>query len=131
MLECLIIGDSIAVGVAQYMQQCELQGKIGITSTVYVKTFQVKQANVTIISLGSNDLGYNPHESMEKIRQQITNNVVWLISANSIEGALAALKLAKQYNDQVIRVDSVEMSTDNVHPTPKGLKQLSQKIMSL
>jgi hypothetical protein len=128
MLECLIIGDSIAVGISQYLKQCELQGKIGITSSAYSNTYVIKQAKETIISLGSNDLGYDPYESMKVIRDRIDHKVIWLISANSKTGALSALKLAKEYGDNVIRVDSVEMSSDNVHPTTKGLKKLSELI---
>jgi hypothetical protein len=32
MIDCLIVGDSIAVGTKMFMPQCELQGKGGINT---------------------------------------------------------------------------------------------------
>jgi hypothetical protein len=128
MLECLIIGDSIAVGLSQFAKHCELQAKVGITSQSYAETYSVFKSELTVISLGSNDIGYDPYESMKEVRDQIKNKVIWLISANSKEGALAALKLANEYNDNVFNIDQVELSHDGVHPTSKGLKQLSAMI---
>lgn len=125
MIECLIIGDSIAVGVAQYATQCNLQGKIGITSNSFADVYIVKNANLTVISLGSNDRGYDPYAAMKKIRDTIDGKVIWLISANSLEGATASLRVAYQYGDGVFHVGTVELSSDGVHPTVNGLKKIS------
>lgn len=129
MIECLFIGDSIAVGVATYATECQLQGKIGITSSVYANTFTVKESKTTIISLGSNDIGYDPYDDMKRIRETILHDVIWLISANSKEGAIAALRVANEYGDTVVDVSSVELSSDGVHPSADGLRQLANTVI--
>jgi len=57
MLECLILGDSIAVGVAQFRPECVAYAKGGINSRQWVNSYITKNrsANTVIISLGSND----------------------------------------------------------------------------
>ena len=53
MLECLIVGDSIAVGTKMYMPQCELQGKGGINTWQFNKMYPGSfYADTVIISLG-------------------------------------------------------------------------------
>jgi len=57
MLECLILGDSLAVGVGQIRQECTTRAKSGINSYDYVNrhiwhTNGNNQAKTIIISLG-------------------------------------------------------------------------------
>ena len=61
MLDCLIMGDSLAVGVGQIRKECVTYAKSGINSYDYVNRHVLhtngsdKQAKTVIISLGSND----------------------------------------------------------------------------
>jgi lysophospholipase L1-like esterase len=60
MLECLILGDSLAVGVGQVRTECVTHAKSGINSYDYVNRYLLHtkgdtQAKHVIISLGSND----------------------------------------------------------------------------
>jgi hypothetical protein len=59
MIECLILGDSIAVGVSQLRPECIVQAQSGINSEDYAnglfRHFELIHAKKTIISLGSND----------------------------------------------------------------------------
>jgi len=57
MLDCLIIGDSIAVGTKQFRPECADYAQGGITSHGWNKKFGNKDltANTVIISLGTND----------------------------------------------------------------------------
>jgi lysophospholipase L1-like esterase len=60
MLECLILGDSLAVGVGQARTECVTRAKSGINSYDYVNRYLLHtkgdaQAKSVIISLGSND----------------------------------------------------------------------------
>ena len=58
MLECLIIGDSIAVGTSRARPECVAYVQGGINSYQWVNKFVNNSpyiANTVIISLGSND----------------------------------------------------------------------------
>ena len=59
MIECMIIGDSIAVGVALQRPECVTYSKSGWTSQRWVRdyldTAKSKPAEVVVISLGAND----------------------------------------------------------------------------
>ena len=65
MFECLIIGDSIAVGAQQYYPTCAKMAKGGINSWQFNRLFVNEDliANTAIISLGSND---HAHVKTEK-----------------------------------------------------------------
>ena len=64
MIDCLIVGDSIAVGTHQFKPDCVAYAKGGINSWQWNRKFGDKQlgANTVIISLGSND-----HEGVRTI----------------------------------------------------------------
>ena len=56
MLDCLVLGDSIAVGVGQARPECAVVAVSGITSEHYVQMFPGDaQARTAVISLGVND----------------------------------------------------------------------------
>ena len=57
MIDCLIIGDSIAVGVKMFRPECVDYAKGGITSTGWNKQYgnMDMKASTVIISLGTND----------------------------------------------------------------------------
>ena len=56
MLDCLIVGDSIAVGTKMFAPHCALQGRGGINTWQFNKMYnQSFYAETVIISLGSND----------------------------------------------------------------------------
>lgn len=130
MLECLIIGDSLAVGVGQNRPDCTVEAKVGITSGMFVKTYisdkKLPKAKKTLISLGSNDLGVDSVEAMKKVREQLKGEVTWILSANNRESAFAALQIAKEYGDNVMDVLSYPLSPDGVHPTGKAYKMMAK-----
>jgi hypothetical protein len=56
LLDCIVLGDSIAVGVGQARPDCQTIAVSGITSEHYVQMFGgAPQARTAIISLGVND----------------------------------------------------------------------------
>lgn len=131
MIECLIIGDSIAVGVGMRRHDCEVEAKIGITSNSYLNSihrkFRIEDAEVTVISLGSNDGNVDSYPSLLKIRQEIkTGKVIWIMSTNNKQSRFAVLQLSFQYGDQVLDTSVYPMSKDGVHPTAKGYEKLAE-----
>lgn len=131
MIECLIMGDSIAVGIANMRPDCVVEAKVGINSEDYVnglfRHFELVEAKKTIISLGSNDAGIDSYGPMLALRETIKGDVVWILSSNNRESVFAALQISKHYGDSVIDVGSYPMQIDRVHPTKKGYGMIANE----
>ena len=134
MLECLIIGDSLAVGVGQIRQECTTRAKSGINSYDYVNRHLLHtkgdtQAKNVIISLGSNDTEkMNTFEELDTLRQLVAaDRVYWILPNIKETKRKAVLAVARKYNDHVIDARGVDRSPDAVHPTHNGYKELAKQ----
>jgi lysophospholipase L1-like esterase len=132
MIECLIIGDSIAVGISHYRTDCTVEAKVGIDSEDYVnglfRHFDLVKAKKTIISLGSNDGLADSYSPLLALRELITGEVIWVLSSNNIESRYAALTIAKKYGDSVLDIRSYPLRKDLIHPTNKGYKLIAEDL---
>jgi lysophospholipase L1-like esterase len=131
MLECLIMGDSIAVGVSEFRKECRAHVQGGITSQGFIKKYGVhpEAAKVVIISLGANDYGVPTEPYIEQLRKNTKAGVVfWLLPREDrVPNAVAAVKaVADRYGDQIIPRPK-DVSADGIHPTAKGYKELAGK----
>jgi len=128
MLECLIIGDSIAVGTAQFRPECAVYAKSGINSHNWLNKNVNKNltAKNVIISLGSNDhQGVRTFHELMAIRQLTdAGKVYWIVPANKKEVGEIVELIAKNFNDVIIHIP--EVSKDGVHPTTKGYKKIAE-----
>ena len=134
MLECLILGDSLAVGVGQVRTECVTRAKSGISSYDYMNrhilhTQGNTQAKTIIISLGSNDTAkINTFEELDSLRQLVdANRVYWIVPNIKEDKRRAVLAVADKYKDFVIDARQHDTSPDQVHPTYKGYKSISEK----
>jgi len=134
MLECLILGDSLAVGVGQVRTECVTRAKSGINSYDYVNrhilhTQGSTQARTVIISLGSNDTkNINTFEELDTLRQLVTaDRVYWILPANKKDKQEAVWAVANKYHDAVINTRNHDISPDGVHPTSKGYKSIANQ----
>ena len=134
MLECLILGDSLAVGLGQIRTECATYAKSGINSYNYVNrhvfnTGGNNEAKSIIISLGSNDLkNINTFEELDTLRHLVkADRVYWIIPAIKEEKRQAVQKVAEKYKDFVIDARQHQLSADGVHPTSKGYKSIAEK----
>lgn len=128
MLECLILGDSIAVGIAQHRPECVVYAQIGITSGAWNNKFLSKKLDSknTIISLGTNDYStFKTFEELYALRQNLTGTVIWILPANGVDRQTAVVKVAQMYNDATIVIP--ELSKDKIHPTARGYKDLANQ----
>jgi lysophospholipase L1-like esterase len=138
MLECLIIGDSIAVGTANARPACVAYAKGGINSYQWVNQNINKTpliAKTVIISLGSNDhKGVKTEKELETIRALTkADRVYWILphgnhpkSNISIEDIQAIVKkVADRYGDIILPITRVQK--DNIHPSWAGYKELAEK----
>ena len=137
MLDCLILGDSIAVGTQQFRQECVLVGKGGINTWQFNKNYaqKIEPANTVIISLGSNDhSGVNSFKELLATRQRVEGkHVFWILPAGNLKASGIDIEsiqdmvkiIAKNYKDTVLTIP--ELSKDKIHPTHKGYKSLAEQ----
>lgn len=127
MIECLILGDSIAQGVAQSLPACESRTWVGITSEQFVRrnTGSLTARHV-LISLGSNDgASHHTFTALQRLRSDISGaQVTWLLSANNPRASEAALQVSRMYEDRVIQMRPL-VGRDGVHPTSTGYNRLA------
>lgn len=128
MLDCLILGDSIAYGVSNIRTECVAYAKSGINSTDWNNKYRNKvvDSKVTIISLGTNDVKQlNTEVELIALRSRIhVGRVFWIMPPIKLEKQQIVRNIAKTYGDNIIRI--TELSTDKIHPTYNGYKKLSE-----
>ena len=130
MIDCLILGDSIAVGTHQFRTECALQAKVGITSRAWNSTYisYMPRAKSVIISLGSNDHpGVRTKAELQRIREKAgtTAQVFWILPAIKPEIQEIVKQMAQEYGDTVLPI--AKITKDGVHPTTMGYQQLAEK----
>ena len=134
MIDCLILGDSIAVGTHQFKQECTMIAKGGINSHQYYQKYVLPRQNdfgaeVVIISLGSNDhAAVKTYSELYKLREHVKAERVYWILPNSEKFPKQAedVKLiALSFGDFVIK--PTRYQTDNVHPSWAGYKQIAKE----
>ena len=129
MIECLIVGDSIAVGTAHFRPECAVMAKSGINSKDWNEKHYHDQlkSDTVIISLGSNDLKtLNTFREIIALRQRIqARRVFWILPANKPQKVELIKMVAEEYKDTIIPISKV--STDKVHPTPQGYRELANQ----
>lgn len=129
MLECLIVGDSIAVGVSQVRPECKSIAKSGINSANWNKQHlnKLQPTKTMIISIGANDLGVDTDANIRKLRKAAqADRVFWLLPSQKLkpEQYRFVKFVAQEYGDTVIPRPERDISADGVHPTYKGYKVL-------
>ena len=129
MIECLIVGDSIAVGVSQVRKECVAYAKSGINSRDWNKKYlnKLQPAKTVIISLGANDLGVNTEENIRTLRSKVkADRVFWLLPSQKLKPKQveAVIRVAIDFDDVFIPRPENNISADGVHPTYKGYKEL-------
>ena len=128
MIECLILGDSIAKGVSDIRTECVAYVKSGINSRdwndAYVK--KIKPAKSTIISLGSNDFEkLNTEVELVALRSAIQDTrVFWILPENKKSKKQIVEQVARSFGDTFVSIP--ELSPDQVHPTRRGYRQLGE-----
>ncbi len=134
MIDCMVIGDSIAVGTAMYRPDCISYSRGGWNSWQwnkdYLEVAKSKPAKTVIISLGANDhAGVKTEQELRKMRSSITADRVFWISPGKERKPIpqdAIERIAREYGDIVLLRPKDHMSADGVHPTGKGYKILAE-----
>ena len=135
MLECLILGDSIAVGTSIARPECVAFAKGGWNSWQWNKDYLAQtsahSAKTVIISLGANDhTGIRSEFELRKMREAIKGERVFWIDPGKDRKPRqhdAIVRIAQEYGDTVLPRPKDQMSTDGVHPTGRGYKTLANQ----
>ena len=130
MIECLILGDSIAVGTKMVMPTCTSYAKNGWNSWQWNRDYLKNDlcAENVIISLGSNDhSGVHTYVELEKMRTKVKGKrVYWILPAINPSVQEIVKKVAAEYGDIVLPITSLQV--DKIHPSMIGYKDIAKRI---
>ena len=127
MVPCLILGDSLAVGVGQARPECATIAEVGINSGRYLQTRHgARHARTVVISLGVNDsLDMETLGNLRQVRRGVSaDTVFWLIPGIHPRARDAVRSVAQEYRDRIIEVAPFAGS-DRIHPDRAGYAKLA------
>lgn len=138
MLDCLILGDSIAVGTKMFAPPaCVAYAHGGWNSWQWNKTYLNNDlsAKVVVISLGTNDHRFVHTEfELRRLRAKVEGRVFWIlphannpaggVSIETIDGIVK--KIAAEHGDTVLPIRYVQ--ADNIHPSWRGYKDIVKAV---
>ncbi len=130
MIDCLILGDSIAVGTHQARPECVAYAKGGWNTWQWNRDYLKNHlsAKTVIISLGSNDhKGVRTKAELQRIREKVGTNarVFWILPAIKPDIQEIVKQMAVEYGDTVLPI--TRLQKDGVHPSWAGYKELAEK----
>jgi lysophospholipase L1-like esterase len=129
MLECLILGDSIAVGTHSFRTECVAHAKGGWNSWQWNRDYLNKDltANTVIISLGSNDhKGVKTRQELVKMREKVKGQrVYWILPAIKPDIQNIVKEIAKENNDVILTIPALQK--DGIHPSWRGYKEIAEQ----
>ena len=136
MLDCLVIGDSIAVGTQQFAKECQLQGRGGINTWQFNRMYPGSfYAETVIISLGSNDHQYvKTYDQLFEMRQRVgAKNVFWVLPAGNLKASNVPIEriqgfvqsIAQYYGDTVLPIRGLQ--PDGIHPSWAGYRDIVER----
>lgn len=124
MLDCLVIGDSIASGIAQARARCVAIAEVGIDSGKWSRKYAndsrvSRPYRVVVISLGTNDWKTdNLSKNLTDVRERVkADMVVWVLPSWTIkpEQRKKVELVASRYGDRTLDI-STKVGYDAVHP---------------
>lgn len=130
MLDCLILGDSIAVGTQMFKQECVSYSQGGISTPGWLKKFGQNNlsSEVVIISLGTNDSDpYPTLDRLMEVRAKVNAQRVYWIAPNPEKRPSKrqdVYRVAQQFQDVVLTTD--RWQADKIHPSWSGYKDIAQ-----
>jgi hypothetical protein len=137
MLECLILGDSIAVGTQQFAKECTLVGVGGINTWQWNKRYPTNDltARTVIISLATNDHKYiNTEAELIKMRERVkSERVFWILPAGNLKASEVNIQwiqglvreIARKYGDTVLPINGLQK--DGIHPSWSGYRDIVER----
>jgi lysophospholipase L1-like esterase len=134
MIDCIVLGDSIAVGTQLQRYECVSYSKGGINSWQWNKDYANKplSSRSVIISLGTNDhKGVNTFKELMKMRERVdAERVYWIMPPCNDKFCKQNINdiveiIARNYGDTIIGTKRVQ--SDGIHPSWAGYRELAEK----
>jgi lysophospholipase L1-like esterase len=129
MIDCLIVGDSIAVGTHQFRPECRVHAKVGINSSQWNRQNSSRDltAKTLIISLGSNDhAGVRTMWELQQLRARAdAKRVFWILPAIKPDVQDMVRIIARDHGDVILPIPNLQ--ADKVHPSGVGYKKLAEQ----
>lgn len=129
MVECLVLGDSIAQGISASRPECVAYAQNGVSSYTWNNRnlHRNLSANTVVISLGSNDGDHvNTFHEVLALRQNVrAERVYWILPAIKPNVREIIKIVAKSYDDVILEIPRI--SKDQVHPTANAYKELAER----
>lgn len=129
MIDCLIVGDSIAVGVAVYRPDCVSHSRgawdSGRWNRDYLAVATSRAYRTVIVSLGANDLHVDTDGNLRRLRAALQADRVFWILPHRPSARAAIERIAAEHGDTVLSRQDV--SSDGIHPTTAGYRLLAEK----
>ncbi len=124
MLSCMMVGDSIAVGVGQARPECETVAQVGISSSRYIETLLPPgrtEVDIAVISLGVNDdASLDTIDNLRLVRARIAGRtVVWLLPGLKENVRTMIRTVAAENGDRTVDTRP-QAGRDHLHPTGAG-----------
>jgi lysophospholipase L1-like esterase len=136
-IECIVLGDSIAVGTQMQRPECVAYARGGINTKQWNDKFSDRNltANTVIISLGTNDHRYvKTDKELLAMRAKVkASTVFWILPHDNLKGngfdieviQIIVKDIAARYGDVILPITRI--SKDNIHPSTAGYKELAAK----
>ncbi len=134
MLDCLILGDSIAVGTANVRKECISYSIGGYNTWQWNRKFADKNlaSKSVIISLGTNDhKGVHTFKELESMRKRVqADRVYWILPPCNNKFCKPDVNeiveiIARNWGDTIIKTERLQ--ADAIHPSWAGYKELAEK----
>lgn len=126
MIDCMVIGDSIAVGTQMFRKECVAYATGGLNSKQWNNKYRNTDltAGTVIISLGTNDHdGVNSFKELLAMRERVTaEHVYWIMPPIKPHIQDMVKIIAKNFNDTIITTNRLQ--PDKIHPSWAGYKEL-------
>lgn len=121
MTGCVVLGDSIALGIAMFANfmapgGCDHRARVGASTVEIARMAPARRTAVAFVSAGSNDVG-NPRlkDQLIQLRSRIqADRIVWLYP-RAPYSAWAVYRVALANRDQAISLARLS-SSDGIHP---------------
>ena len=134
MIDCMILGDSIAVGVAQQRPECVAYATGGLNTNQWNKKYdnKVLASPTMIISLGTNDhSGVHTFKELSRMRANVTaERVYWILPPCNDKFCKPDVNdiveiIARSRGDIIIKTNRLQK--DAIHPSWAGYKELANE----
>ena len=111
-MTCIVIGDSIAVGIQAQMPKCEARAVKGMSAPGWDIRFpDPVTRDMVVISLGSNPAP-GTSSALRRVRKRIhAQRIVWVVPVYA--NAPAVLKEAHRHADRIVWFSAGQ---DGIHP---------------